>query len=125
MRFVVLTVASVAMSLHAVALPAVAAAPTLRASLLAAPHSPMAAGVIVGRVTDKETGEALTGVSVTVNGTKLGSVTDDNGRYRIAGVAEGSQGLTARRLGYGVATRQVTVTSGEITADFTMSKAIQ
>src|SRR5207253_11178995 len=55
-----------------------------------------AAGTIAGRVTDKEGGTPITGVAVTVVGTRLGGVTDDQGRYRIVGVPDGVQTLTAQ-----------------------------
>ncbi len=44
---------------------------------------------ISGRVTDRETGEALPGVSVLVKGTTQGTITDTEGNYRIS-VEEGS-----------------------------------
>ncbi|MEA1997374.1 MAG: hypothetical protein U9N45_07030, partial [Gemmatimonadota bacterium] len=40
-------------------------------------------GKIVGVVTDKETGGPLAGCQVTVEGTTLGNITNDEGRYFI------------------------------------------
>lgn len=81
------------------------------------------AGGITGRITDKDAGTPIAGVSVTVVGTKLGTVTDDQGRYRIAGVPDGPHALTAQRIGYAKATQQVTVpAASDVTADFALSK---
>lgn len=38
-------------------------------------------GKLRGKVTDKESGEALVGANVTVEGTSLGAATDVNGEY--------------------------------------------
>src|SRR6185503_14745117 len=72
-------------------------------------YAPMtAAGGITGRITDKEAGTPIAGVSVTVVGTRLGGVTDEQGRYRITGVSDGPHAVTAQRIGYAKATQQVT-----------------
>lgn len=60
---------------------------------------------ITGVVTD-ETKEPMPGVSVIVKGTKTGTVTDANGRYRIS-MPKGSSVLTFSFLGYAV--KEVTV----------------
>src|SRR5947209_4348682 len=67
---------------------------------------PPAVGSIQGRVTDKETGTPLVGVSVTVVGTALGNNTDEEGHYRIVGVTVGPATVTARRIGYGSLTQK-------------------
>ncbi|MGI4804756.1 MAG: SusC/RagA family TonB-linked outer membrane protein [Janthinobacterium lividum] len=54
---------------------------------------------ISGRVTDKNDGLALPGVSVTVKGGRNGTVTDADGRYKL-GVPAGSQTLVFTYIGY-------------------------
>jgi TonB-dependent SusC/RagA subfamily outer membrane receptor len=65
-------------------------------------------GTISGVVLDR--GQApLPNAQVTVQGTRLGSITDANGRFRIAGVDGTSAVLEIRRLGYKMTTATATV----------------
>ncbi len=57
-------------------------------------------GRIIGRVTDAQTGEALAGVNVIVEGTELGSATDADGRYLITNVPPRKHNVTASYIGY-------------------------
>lgn len=56
-------------------------------------------GRITGRVVDALTGQALSGVDVTIVGTTLGSRTDLDGRYTIVRVPPGAKSVIARRIG--------------------------
>ncbi len=71
------------------------------ACLLGFVHNVFAAdpGKIVGKVTDKKTGEALIGVTVVVQGTTTGAVTDVEGRYSLS-VAAGTYTLQFKYMGY-------------------------
>ena len=70
-------------------------------------------GVLAGSVKDKITQEALIGVTLMVDGTTLGSVTDVNGNFRIGDIPAKSYNITASYLGYAPQTRfNVVVTSG-------------
>ena len=60
-------------------------------------------GTISGVVLDRNQGP-LEGAQVTVRGTRLGSQTDANGRFRIAGVEGTAATLEVRRLGYRMTT---------------------
>jgi TonB-linked SusC/RagA family outer membrane protein len=73
------------------------------------------ATTVAGTVTEARSNRPLAGVTVQVNGSRLGAVTTDDGRYRIAGVPTGSQVLSFRRLGYASATRPVSVASTGVT----------
>jgi len=67
-------------------------------------------GKIVGTVIDTQTGEALPGVNIVVEGIRLGAVTDVNGRYFILNVPAGTHDLRATLIGYGpVVAREVRV----------------
>jgi hypothetical protein len=57
-------------------------------------------GKIVGRVTDKETGEPLIGANIIIENTGLGSAVDQNGEYFILNVPPGRYDITARMIGY-------------------------
>ncbi|MCB2230768.1 TonB-dependent receptor [bacterium] len=58
-------------------------------------------GSITGVVTDAQTNEPLIGVSVAIDGTNLGAVTDENGKYKINNVPVGTYTLRMTAVGYG------------------------
>ena len=75
-------------------------------------------GVIIGRVTDARLGEPLPGAAVEIEGTRLVSVTDAEGRYRIADVPAGARFILVRHIGFGLVRHAGTVpASGQVTAD--------
>ena len=79
-------------------------------------------GKIVGTVS--EDGDPLIGVSVSVDGTARGAVTDLDGRYEIA-IGEGTYNVTASYVGYATITQAVSVAAGEMsTLDFNMQAGI-
>jgi TonB-dependent receptor len=55
---------------------------------------------IYGIVTDAETGDPLTGATVVVRGTNIGTSTDIEGRFRLRRVPAGTQILTINYVGY-------------------------
>ncbi|MEO0076126.1 MAG: TonB-dependent receptor [candidate division WOR-3 bacterium] len=57
-------------------------------------------GRIIGRVTDAQTGEPLSGVNVVVEGTELGAATDNDGRYLITNVPSRRVNVTASYIGF-------------------------
>lgn len=70
-------------------------------------------GVIVGTVKDRATQEPLIGATVVVEGANLGTNTDADGKFRIAGIPPKSWNLRASYLGYVTQTRyNVVVTTG-------------
>lgn len=70
-------------------------------------------GSITGVVTEVKTQQPLVAVTVQVEGTHLGALTDDNGRYRITEVPAGAHTVTARRIGYARLSQAVTVVDGQ------------
>jgi TonB-dependent SusC/RagA subfamily outer membrane receptor len=72
-------------------------------------------GNVSGRITDASIGRGLPDVQVTVNGTRLGTVTGPNGEYAINGVPAGSRTITVRRIGYQPTTRDVQIAAGTTT----------
>jgi TonB-dependent starch-binding outer membrane protein SusC len=86
------------------------------AVLCAASISPLGAqqptGTITGQVIDSVTLELLAGVSVVVEGTRLGAVTRDDGTFTIAGVPAGTHSIRTRRIGYGSIPVLVSVSDG-------------
>src|SRR5689334_7756423 len=83
--------------------------------------APVLAGIITGTITDKASGQPLGAVQVGVVGTTLGASTDNNGKYRIAGVQPGTVQLRVRFIGYVPIDRSVAVTDGNtVTVNFAM-----
>ncbi|MBD3288139.1 TonB-dependent receptor, partial [candidate division KSB1 bacterium] len=72
-------------------------------------------GKIVGKVTDKESGEPLPGANVVIEGTLLGAATDAQGRFIILNVPVGTYSLKTRFIGY----RDVTVQNIRVHAGLT------
>jgi len=68
------------------------------------------AGSITGIVVDAETGEAMFGVAVMLDGTSQGAATDLDGNFTIRNVAPGSYTLLANYIGYS----KLTVTGVEV-----------
>lgn len=55
---------------------------------------------VSGYVTDRTTGKGVRGVTVRVEGTRLGAITDADGKFRIPSVPEGSVVLATSCVGY-------------------------
>ncbi len=80
-------------------------------------------GTITGTVTDQETGKALAGANVYLEGTSYGSSTDMNGKYTITNVPPGTYTLVVTYLGYGEHTEPINATdSAELTVDVKLSE---
>ena len=80
------------------------------------------ATVISGRVTNKTTGTPISGATVLVDGTQIGSVSTDDGRYTLSVPAgrTGSVNVTARLIGYRAMRQPVTLVGGRVAADFAL-----
>ncbi|HSJ10582.1 MAG TPA: TonB-dependent receptor [Longimicrobiales bacterium] len=73
-----------------------------------------AVGTITGRVTDGRTGQPIANTEVTIDGTSISQVVDREGRYRISNVPAGNRTVSVRMIGYGTASKAVTVVAGEV-----------
>lgn len=85
-------------------------------------------GKIAGQVTDRATGQPIPGAAVLIEGLRLGSTTDADGRYFIIGVPPGSYSVKASLLGYAPITREGVIVNIDRTtpADFQLvSSAIE
>ncbi len=80
-------------------------------------------GKIRGKAIDKDTGEPLVGVSVSVEGTSFGAASDLNGEYVILAVPVGTYTIRAQYIGYqAVSVSNVRVLNGlSVEQNFTMS----
>lgn len=72
-------------------------------------------GSISGKIIDEETGEPLTGATVIVAKTTLGSISDLKGIYKISNVPAGNQLVQVKYVGFEDFEIQVLVKSGEET----------
>ena len=63
-------------------------------------------GKISGKVIDKETGEALPGANVIVDGTSQGAMADEEGEYYILNLRPGVYSITASMIGFQATTRK-------------------
>lgn len=78
-------------------------------------------GKIVGKVTDKETGEALIGATVLIEGTSIGASTDLEGEFIILNVPPGTYNLKTTFIGY----RAVTLTNIKVAVNLTTDLKFQ
>ena len=87
--------------------------------------APAPAGTIRGRVIDKESGQPVTAAQITVVGTSLGALTNNDGQYTINGVVAGQVTVRAARIGYQPQNQVVIVSdNGQATANFTLDRAV-
>lgn len=87
--------------------------------------APVPAGTIRGRVIDKESGQPVTAAQVTVVGTSLGALTNNDGQFTITGVTAGQVTVRAARIGYQPQNQVVVVSdNGQATANFTLDRAV-
>ena len=83
-----------------------------------------ATAVIRGTISDSSTNRGIAGVQVRIGGSALGAVTNDAGQYTIRGVPAGAAQLSAQRLGFAPARRQVNVRAGDtLTENFILHSA--
>jgi TonB-linked SusC/RagA family outer membrane protein len=94
-------------------------------AFLALGGSAAAQGTVTGRVTAKESNEALSDVRVIVVGTTVFGITNADGRYTLRSVPAGSQEIRVLRVGYAEQKQRVSVTSGQSTTlDFALDRNV-
>ncbi|MEJ2540092.1 MAG: SusC/RagA family TonB-linked outer membrane protein [Gemmatimonadota bacterium] len=94
------------------------AAPLALSSGLAAQQT----GTITGQVVDAANAAPLVGVQMVLQGTNIGTLTNENGRYLITNVPVGTQTVRAVTIGYAQISQDVTVSAGQTAvADFQLS----
>lgn len=72
-------------------------------------------GKIVGTVTDQETGEALPGINIILEGTTLGAATDPDGNFLINNIPPGFYNVIISGVGF----QKKKYTNVKVTVDFT------
>jgi iron complex outermembrane receptor protein len=71
-------------------------------------------GDIAGKVTDGLSGEALAGVKITIETTKLGAASNKAGEYSIKNVPAGAYKLIAKSIGYEAFSTDIQITDGQV-----------
>ena len=79
--------------------------------------------VITGIVIDARSRQPVSGASVFVVGTRLGTQTGADGRYRMGDVSPGSRVLSARRIGYASQWQTTSVSGGHVVVNFALEQA--
>jgi outer membrane receptor for ferrienterochelin and colicins len=78
-------------------------------------------GKVTGIVKDSQSGEVLLSATISVKGSKLGTVTGSDGSFSISNVPVGKQTITASYIGYGSVSKQVDITAnGSTNVDFSL-----
>lgn len=94
-------------------------------ALVTVPHAAVAQqgiGTITGHVIEWANREPIASAQVRIVGSTRGTLTRDDGSFRLTGIPVGEVQLRALRIGYGAQTVTVTVTANaEATADFELS----
>lgn len=76
---------------------------------------PDSVGGLRGRVVDATTQAPVAAAAVVLRGTRTGTLTDEDGRYLLAGLPAGRATIVVSRVGYTALTREVEVRAGEET----------
>ncbi len=69
-------------------------------------------GTVSGTLTNGETGEPLANVQITVEGTGLGVLSNNQGRFLVLNVPAGEREVVAQLIGFGEERRTVSLTAG-------------
>lgn len=70
-------------------------------------------GQIFGRAVDRESGSPLPGANIIIDGTSMGTASDNNGNYIISNIPPGSYEVIARYLGYEALRDTLVIGAGE------------
>lgn len=81
------------------------------------------AGAVAGKVADKQTGDALVGANVYVQGTSMGASTDEDGMFYFD-IDAGTYTIVCTFVGYVQQTKQVTVDDGTVQMDFSLQSSV-
>ena len=82
-------------------------------------------GKITGTVMDKASGEPLVSASIALEGTRLGTVSDDEGRFFILNVPPGTYTLRATYIGYADFVIEEVRVSSDLTTDLKVRPSTQ
>lgn len=82
-------------------------------------------GRIKGNITDQTTRQALTGATVVIKGTAIGTTSDSQGKFAVGNVPTGRQTLVLSFVGYTTVERTVNMpVDGDVTVDVALSESV-
>ncbi len=91
-------------------------------ALHAQPAPAQSGSPVRGTVTDANTKAPISGVTITIPGTRYAALSNEQGQYTLVNVANGTYVIEARRLGYGVGRQERVRLSGQpVTVDLTLN----
>ncbi|MEZ4417279.1 MAG: SusC/RagA family TonB-linked outer membrane protein [Gemmatimonadota bacterium] len=80
-------------------------------------------GSVTGRVTDARTGQPIPSAQIYIAALDLGTLSNDEGRYLLQNVPDGTHTIRAELIGYETVTTQITVTpGGTVVHDFRLAE---
>ncbi len=80
-------------------------------------------GNIFGQITDKNSGEILIGTNIIIEGTNLGAISDQNGKYTL-NVPQGNYIISVSYIGYEINKREINVSSEPLEMNFSLTARI-
>ena len=93
------------------------------AGIRAAPAAAQGTGTVRGAVVSQNNQQPLAGAQVSIPGTGLGTLSNSQGQYLIAGVPTGDITIRVQMIGFGIAERTTQVNAGETaTVNFQLSE---
>ena len=72
-----------------------------------------ATGTVRGHITEGSGGRGIPEAQVSITGTRIGAVTNENGDFTLVSVPVGARTLEVRRIGYQPVSRSITVAAGD------------
>lgn len=92
--------------------------------LLALPVSAQERGIVTGQVTDANSLQPLVGAQIVIDGTTIGGLTNQDGRYRLQNIPVGPQQIRAILIGYEPVTQDVTIVTDDVAVvDFQLNQS--
>lgn len=79
----------------------------------APPVSAQTGGTVTGRITDASNSQGIAGVQVTIVGTTIGALTNQDGQYTLRAVPTGVQTVRAIRIGFSEARASATIVASQ------------
>ncbi|MGI9626465.1 MAG: TonB-dependent receptor domain-containing protein, partial [Longimicrobiales bacterium] len=90
--------------------------------LMALPLSAQERGIATGQVVDANSRQPLVSAQIVIDGTTIGGLTNDQGRFRLQNVPVGEQQIRAILLGYEPVTQTITISvDTPVVVDFELS----
>jgi iron complex outermembrane receptor protein len=77
---------------------------------------------VTGKITDKQTGEALPGATITLSNSAVNAVSDVNGKYHIDNLKSGSYSLKVSFIGYQAVSKSISLNADAVN-NFALSRS--